>query len=194
MASKRNPASGESLMILLGVGIVGYFAYINNWLAGLGLPYTTAVAAPATTPVTSATAAAVSGTPALGTPVTSNSQIAMQVSANYPYIIPLTASSGQQPGGYSMAADTNTSEAPTGQLWLRNDVASAVLAWINANNANGPATIGTLFTFPVTLSQVQSAMGTAGLHGLGFVRGRSMYPFNPISAGVGILNAPRGWN
>lgn len=199
---KKNP-SGETgtLLLLGGVGVLGYLAYTQGWLSSLfGSTATTTTGTtpltPGTSGGTSTAATNISGTPALGTPITSNSQVAMQVMANYPYIIPVTSSSAQKPGGYTLAADTNAAEAPTGQVWVRNDIAVALLAWMNKNYANAPATIGTLFTLPVTLAQIQSVMQTNGLSGMGFVRAQSNFPSNPIMDGAQITNVgPYGrWN
>jgi hypothetical protein len=164
------------------LGGAAYLAYEYLLAPNASAATVVAAAAPAATGTpTSNPAPSAIVTPPLGTPITSNSQAAMQVSANYPYIIPLTSASAQQPGGYIMAADSNPSEAPTGQVWVRTDVANALLAWINANNANGPASIGTLFTFPVSLAQIQSVMSSNGLHGLGL-------------AGLYTLYQQMGWN
>jgi hypothetical protein len=212
MASKRNPASGESLMLLLGAGIVGYFAYINNWLninnwlTGLGLAYSTAVPAPASGSTaatvasggaTSTTAAAVAGAPSLGTPVSTIANAQLQAAANYPYIIPTgSLTSSSPPSGYQLL---NTQDY--GNIWATNAVVSAAQNYVAVANAACTAWVAAgnpVSTCPsrqpMTTTLLQTIISQAGLSGLGFVRGRSMYPFNPITSGVGILNAPRGWN
>ena len=216
MASRKNPASGESMIVLLGVAVAGYFAYINNMFAGLGLPYTTTVPATGTTSATKAmaattpvgstaspTAAAVAQAPPLGTTVTSVAAAAAQAAANYPYIIcdANTNASLQSTGlqGYSTIQTTDA-----GLVWLRSDVFNAVNVY-NQNNITRLTTqYATAGTTPpasvlqnatnITLAGIKQVMQQQGLSGLGLINARSMFPYNPITGGMGILNAPPSWN
>jgi len=212
MARKRNPERGESLLILLGVGVAGYFAYINNWLASIGLPYSTSttVTPPAagttaaalqsspTSSGASSTAAAVAGAQPLGQPVNSAAAAQLQVAANYPYILVQgSLQSTTPPSGYQLL---NTS---SGNIWARNDVYAAVTSNQMALQAQQQAACtafamtappGTPCPAPtvpaLTIATVQSIMSSSGLSGLGFTRGRSLFPSNPIMQGSEIVNAP----
>lgn len=206
---KSNPSSSQSMFLVLGAAVAGYFAYINNAFAGMGFPYSTVVP---TTPVSgsgaaalsqgnaagsataSPAAAAVAAVPPLGTPVTTSDQLTKQVAANYPYIFPSAAVQGSAPAGYSTATDATASEtgAGNGIFYLRNDVANALLPIIG----NG-ASLVNLYSFPISnIGLVKQIMASKGLSGLGYVNARSSFPYNPIMQGVQIVNTPPhgGWN
>jgi len=204
---KKNPESGAtSLLMIGGIAVVGYLAYVNGWLSslfGTTAATTTTATTGTTAPVTgsvSPTAAAVVGTPPLGTVVHNNTDLQAQVAAQLPYIMPDNSTIGSSPVGYTLATDATPSETGTtgGQFYLRNDVAQAAVnglnSLLNLASVGSQGTIpyvalspATLYTAPFqNLAQLHSVMASAGLKGLGFVHARSNYPFNPI--------VPSGWN
>jgi hypothetical protein len=211
---KKNPESGAtSLLMIGGIAVAGYLAYVNGWLSSLfgttaaatttGTT-TTGTAAPVTGSV-SPTAASVVGTPPLGTVVHNNTDLMAQVAAQLPYIMPDNSTIGSAPAllpefaaGYTLATDAAVSETGTtgGSLYLRNDVAQALLDVLANQQMQSktlsitpyvPLSLATLYTSPFqNLAQLHSIMASAGLSGLGFVHARSNYPYNPI--------VPAGWN
>jgi hypothetical protein len=218
MAHRKNPASGESMLVLLGVAVAGYFAYINNMFAGLGLPYsTTTVPTPSSGTAagalqqgstsggsSSTTAAQVAGAPSLGTPVSTAANAQLQAAANYPYIIPTGAiASSSPPPGYQLL---NTQDQ--GNIWVTTAVQNAVSTYLSGLTATANAACSAwtvsgqpLSTCPalvasnpiMTTTLLKQIISQSGVSGLGFVRAQSVFPYNPISGGMGILNAP-SWN
>ena len=209
--SKRNPESNMTpILVIGGVAIAGYFAYTNGWFNSLlGTAITVAPATGTTAGVlnqsgqVSPTAAAAVSVPPLGKIVSTNADLALQVGAKLPYILPASSILGQQPAGYVLAKDATVSETGTsdGSMYLRLDVANALVSLINAIGAMSnvgaqaagqpavfaPISNSTLYQTPFSnLAQVQSVMQNAGLSGMGFVRARSMFPYNPITT--------TGWN
>jgi hypothetical protein len=184
-------------VVLGGIAIYGYF---QGWFASLGLAPTAAAGAVATggqaPAATAAGAVAKGGNPpaataaagAVGTPVSSAAQLSAQIAAQDPYILPGPSLISSPPAGYSLAMDSNVTEAggaagtQQGQFYIRNDVATALIAALNAlgtqenilAQAQGqpasfvPVTLATLYNYPVSnLAQLQTIMSSAGLTGLG---------------------------
>lgn len=192
---KQNPGSSEIIWIAALAG-AAYLAYEYFLVPNASASTVAAAAAPAATGTpTSSPAAAPVVTPALGSTITSVGQAALQSAANYPYIVPdsATNSSLQNTGltGYTMII---TNDA--GPVWARNDVYQAVQAAIQAliTRATSSYTAsGT--TVPTAVYQNASAvnlngqgsnsitavMSAAGLHGLGLM---GLYP----------LYSQMGWN
>jgi len=63
---RRNPGSGDTLLWVGAAAVAAYVAYINNWLSGIGLPYTASTTTTASTPAT--TTATTSSTPTTTSP------------------------------------------------------------------------------------------------------------------------------
>ena len=132
MARKRNPASGsETLVWTIGGAVALYLAYTNNLLSAIGMPYTSGAV---TTTAKTTTAATTTNNPIvantvqpLGTVVNSQADINAQAQSNLAYIIPSTSAVSQAPNGYVMMAATDTSVAPAGVFYLRNDIATKMI-------------------------------------------------------------------
>lgn len=166
--------STGTIVLLGGVGVAIY-GYMNNWFASMGFPYASAV--PVATPATVSKAAAAppvsSGPPPLGTTVTTANDALTQVAANDPYIIPDAPTAAvlqaATPSGYSWITTTDR-----GPILLRSDVYGAVQTnltnTINRAIAAGAALTSVQAAGQTTLPQIQTAMSTNGLSGLGDFR------------------------
>jgi len=173
-------SSTGTILLLGGLG-VAVWGYFQGWFSSLG--FTPAAAKPVTgTPAASTAAtppAATAAAPKLGTILTSAAQLAAQVAAGDAYILPGPSLISSPPTGYTLATDSNNAEvgfaagntAP-GSFYLRDDVAAALVATINAGQlatqtGPGNVTTATLYQFPIqSLTQLQQVMTGAGLHGL----------------------------
>ena len=181
MPRRSNPEHTGNLLLLVGVGVAGYLAYVNGWFSSL-FGGVTAAAQPLTvtttgTGTTTAPAASVTAPP-LGTTVSSAAQVAAQVAANYPYILPNATTFGaytsSAPSGYAAFYLTDA-----GNVLLRQDVASAANQQVSSSGVS------------MSLSDLKTLMQSKGLSGLGFMRGRSLFPTNPILDGAQIVNTGR---
>lgn len=181
------------ILLLLGGAGVAYWGYTQGWFASFGLTPAGTAAAPATNPTPNATitaaqaaavlaaaqaaAAAASASappPALGTTVTSATDVLKQIGAQDPFVIPDAATAaaiGAPPSNYGAVTTTDK-----GVVFLRPDVYSAVqnlisgrLAKIAAANAAGTPVAATSIqnATNVTLADIQSTMSLQGLSGLG---------------------------
>lgn len=171
---KSNPEHGSTLLVIGGVAVVGYLLYSNGFFNSFG----TTAAAPATTgngvfptnPITAGTTIvnAPPVTPPLGTAVNTPQDLASQIKANYPYIIP---GAGVGSGGAVTLAPgyslINTTDS--GPVLLRGDVASAVQTTINnrLTRAGGASIPSLQQATDESLAQVLQVMSTQGLSGLG---------------------------
>jgi hypothetical protein len=171
---------GGSTILLLGAAGVAIYGYFQNWFASFGFASTAAAATPAA-PASTTPAASTASVPALGSVVHSAADVAAQVAAKDPYILPDNSVISQAPVGYVLAANSTPAETGTtnGQFYLRSDVADAVVALINAvNTAAGrgaSASLLTLYNFPIAnLAQLKTIMSSKGLTGLGDYQ-RHMY-------------------
>jgi len=191
---KQNPSSGATTALVLGgLGLAAYLAYANGWFTTTGI-----VAAPATggtpTPTTGTTnpvtnpntqiVNAPSAPPPLGTIVTNANDIAAQVTAKLPYIVPDPTVISSAPAGYVMVAATDKAAAPAGAFYLRGDIAAKMLsidqiAAAAAANATGDSGTQTLTLNDLgsnqwaaqNPAQVLQVTGMKGLRGLGGFRG-----------------------
>ena len=180
-----------STFLLLGAAAVAFYGYTQGWFSSLF--GTTAAAATSTAAQQAAAAAAAAAkgpvVPPVGTVLTNAADLAAQVAAKDPYILPGPALIGQAPAGYSLAMDSMVGEvggtgSAQGGFYVRNDVASALVALMNAlqtatNVATGgvsaPVTLETLYQYPIqNLAQLKTVMSSAGLTGLGDYQ-RHMY-------------------
>lgn len=123
-------------------------------------------------------------TPPLGTQVTTEQQASLQSAANYPYIIYGGALvNTSPPSNYQLLSTQDL-----GNIWVRNDVASAVQAYTTGLQAQQTAACaafaatappGTPCPAPsvpsMTLAQVQSIMKSSNLSGLGLMGLWPMY-------------------
>lgn len=180
--SKSNPEAG-GMLLLAGVAAAAYYAYSQGWFGGgtavATLPSTPQPTTGTINPVINPATQIVntpSTPPPLGTVVNNANDIAAQLAAKYPYIIPDPSNVNALGGPIAQAGYTNVTyiidrDAVTGTpitatIYLRPDVATAV----NAGVQNRMDRSGGTADPNDTLLQIQQAMSASSLSGL---RGRS---------------------
>src|SRR5579883_1849600 len=174
---KSNPEHAGSILLLAGVAVAGYLAYVNGWLSNL-LP--AAAPTPTPTPTTGTTnpvtnpntqiVNAPSAPPPLGTVVTTANDISAQALAGYAYILPGPGiNTSVPPSGYTAFTTTDY-----GTIYLRNNVYQVASTDMNnriqrAINA-GAAASSVQNAGNMTLAQIQQDMSNNGLTGMGMTK------------------------
>lgn len=182
--TKENPETGMMLGLLAAAGVAIY-GYYQGWFGG-----TTVVAAPVpspsigtSNPITNPATQIVntpSTPPPLGTVVTTGNDVAAQLAAKYPFIIPdpsnvnglggALATAGYINLSYNISADGSSANPILQTIYLRPDIAAA----INSDLSGRTSRAGSQQYD--TLSQIKQVMSNANLSGLnGFSSGWGGY-------------------
>lgn len=186
--TRENPHS-TGLIVMLGAAAVAIYGYTQGWFTSLTtVPVTTPATGatqtsnPITNPATQIVNAPSSSVPPLGTIVNNGNDIAAQAAAHLAYINPSAAAVSQAPSGYTMVHVSDMSAAPSGVIYLRNDIAQKDLATANAviNAANQVAQVmaatsgqpyvaqGLLSLSDGSFKLANLQSGVSGLAGLGY--------------------------
>jgi len=165
------------LLLVGGLGVAAYLAYINNWFGSVSTPTTATAASPSigtSNPVTNPNTQIVnapSAPPPLGTVVTNGNDVSAQATAGYAYILPAAGiNTSSPPTGYSVINTTDH-----GPIYLRNNVYNEVSRVINNRVqraiAQGAAQTSIQNAGNESLQDVQTAMSSAGLTGFSYSGG-----------------------